>query len=327
MKKFFPFALALALVMTMTLPTLAKEYLSVGANPVGMALYTMGAGLSDIAHSQYPDIDITIEATKGGIHNLYLLGNGDIEFGFTAPSAALDAFNGKGKYEGHKIPVLGMFSHQIAYQQIPVLADSGIRTYADFKNKRIGVGPPGSLTRDDNMNFLKAAGLSTSDFKCFSETLPEMAEKMKNGQLDAVSWFGGVPLSALMDLCQSREVNWLQADETALSALIKKSPVYFIAKMPANTYPKQTEAVTTLAYRHSFVCRADVSEELVYTMMKIVFDNLDRLSTIHHGWKVTNFKDALQSMTIPLHPGAIRYYREKGLPGIEEYIKKTAGGK
>lgn len=313
------------LVLCATAPSVfAKEYISVGANPVGMALYTMGAGLSDVAHKQYPDIDITIEATKGGIHNLFLLGQGDIEFAFTAPNAARDAYDGKGKYEGKKIPVLGMFSHQIAFQQIPVLADSKINTPEDFKGLRIGIGPPGSLSRNDSMNFLSAYGMTPDNFKAFSETLPEMAEKMKNGQLDATMWFGGIPLSPLMDLAQSRALRWIEADEQKLADLLAKNPIYFLADLPAGIYPNQDKPIRSLAYRHSFVARADVPEELVYTLMKIVFENLDYLGTIHRGWKMTSFENALQSMSIPLHPGAIRYYKEKNHTGIEEYLRKTA---
>ena len=316
---------ALMLLLATSGPAMAKEYISVGANPVGMALYTMGAGLSDVAHKHYPDIDITIEATNGGIHNLFLLANGDIEFAFTAPNAALDAYQGKGKYKGNKVPVLGMFSHQIAYQQIPALADSGIKSATDFPGNRIGVGPPGSLSRNDSLNYLSAYDITPNQFKAFSETLPEMAEKMKNGQLDATMWFGGIPLSPLMDLAQSRPLKWIGADEKKLATLIKKNPIYFITDLPAGTYVGQDNPVRSLAYRHSFVARADAPEELVYTLMKIVFDNLDYLGTIHRGWQMTSFDNALQSMSIPLHPGAIKYFREKGHPGVEAYIQKTSG--
>lgn len=323
MKKLNTILLVSLLVLVMVVSSsFAKEYISVGANPVGMALYTMGAGLSDVAHKQHPDIDITIEATKGGIHNLFLLRQGDIEFAFTAPNAAKDAYDGKGKFEGKKVPVLGMFSHQIAYQQVPVLGNSSIQTPEDFKGQRIGIGPPGSLSRVDSSNFLGAYNLTPENFKAFSETLPEMAEKMKNGQLDATLWFGGIPLSPLMDLAQSRSLKWMEADDEKLADLIAKNPIYFIAELPAGTYPNQDKAIRSLAYRHSFVVRADADEELVYTLMKIVFDNLPHLAKIHRGWAMTSFDNALQSMSIPLHSGAIRYFREKGHPYIEEYVNK-----
>ena len=315
-------------VMLLSLATgscFAKTFVSVGANPVGMALYTMGAGLADVAHKKFPDIDITIEATKGGIHNLFLLGSGDIEFAFTAPSAALDAYLGQGKFKDKKAPVLGMFAHQIAFQQISALAGSKITDPSQFPGRRIGIGPPGALSRRDSLKYLSAYDLTPDDFQAFSETLPEMAEKMKNGQLDVTMWFGGIPLASLMDLAQSREVNWIGADEAKLVKVIEENPIYFISELPANTYPHQDKAIKSLAYRHIFVARADAPEELVYTIMKMVFENLDYLGTIHRGWKMTSLENALQSMSIPLHPGAIRYFREKGLPGLDEYIKKTSG--
>lgn len=310
---------AVCMVLLASSTATARTFISVGTNPVGMALYTMGAGIADVVGREIPEIDFTVEATKGGIHNLYLMGLGDLEFAFTAPGAALQAYKGEGIYQ-KAVPVLGMFSHQIAYQQLPALKDSNIVKIGDIENKRIGVGPPGSLARADNFKYLTASGFERSDFEAFSETLPEMSEKMKNGQLDAAMWFGAIPLAPLMDLAQTRELNWVPANEAKLKRLLEENPMYFITDLPANTYPGQTQAVRSLAYRHNFVARADVPEELVYKMMKTIFGNLDDLGKVHRGWRVTSFDTALQSMSIPLHPGAIRYFREAGHPDIEEFV-------
>ena len=300
---------------------LASRHISIGTNPVGMALYTMGAALSEVLRKDSPDIDLTIEATNGGVHNLHLMASGDIELGFTNPKEAMDAYAGEGRYK-HKIPILGMFSSAVAYQQCPALADSHIRKVGEIRDKRIGVGPPGALSRVDTEVFLSAHGITFKDFKAFSETLPEMVEKMKNGQLDATMWFGVSPLAPLMDLAQSRDVVWLGADPETLKPVIEKAPYYFLSELPANTYPHQTKPVPALAQRYIIAVRADMPEELVYRITRAVFSNFGKLSTIYKGWSDCSPETALQSMTIPLHPGAVRYFREINLPGLDAYLGK-----
>ena len=197
-KKIVLFGLACGLASFPCGKAMAKTFISVGTNPVGMALYTMGASLADVMRESFPDIELTIEATNGGVHNLHLMAKGDVEMGFTAPKEAMDALKGEGRYKT-RIPLRGLFSSAIAHQQSCALASSGIHEIAQVRDKRIGVGPPGALSRVDTENILSTYGISFKDFKAFSETLPEMSEKMKNGQLDAVMWNGVPPLAALME--------------------------------------------------------------------------------------------------------------------------------
>lgn len=299
----------------------ATHRLSIGTNPVGMALYTMGAALSEVLRTDNPDIELSVEATNGGVHNLHLMADGDIEIGFTNPKEAMDAYAGKGRYK-RGVPILGMFSSAVAYQQCPALADSHIGKVEEIRDKRIGVGPPGALSRVDTEVLLSAYGLTFKDFKAFSETLPEMVEKMKNGQLDATMWFGVSPLAPLMDLAQSRDIVWLGADAEALKPVIEKAPYYFLSELPADTYPHQPRPVPALAQRYLIVARADVPEELVYRITKAAFSHFDQLGAIYKGWAGCGPETALQSMTVPLHPGAARYFREINLPGLDAYLRK-----
>lgn len=298
----------------------AKEYVSIGTNPVGMALYTMGAALAEVLRTEAPDIELTVEATNGGVHNLNLMAAGDIEFGFTSAKEAIDAYEGKGRYKT-KVPILGMFSSVIAYQQSPALESAKISSIGQVRDKRVGIGPPGALSRVDTERVLETYGMTFQDFKAFSETLPEMVEKMKNGQLDATMWFGVSPLAALMDLAKSRDLVWLPADPEKMKPLLAQYPYYFLTEMPANTYHNQDKPIPALAHRYSIVARADLPEETVYAITKAVFGNLDKLGGIYKGWSSCTPENALQSMAIPLHPGAVRYFREISLAGLADYMK------
>ena len=303
---------------------LAARHVSIGTNPVGMALYTMGASMAEVLRKDAPDIQITVEATNGNLQNALLLAKGDIEIGFVSPKDILEAYTGTGRFKA-KVPVLGLFSPVIAYQQNAALAGSGIRDIRDLRSKRVGIGPPGAQSRMDASLILPGYGMSFEDFKGFSETLPEMVEKMKNGQLDATLWFGVSPLGPLMDLEQARDLVWLPADPEAVQSVVEKYPYYFMSELPAGTYSKQDKAIPVLAQRYNLAVRADVPDDVVYAIVKSVFGNLKQLGGIYKGWQTCSPETALQSMTIPLHPGAIRYFKEINLPGLEEYLARTAG--
>jgi len=136
-------AAALCLFLSASLgvaPGWGKQYISIAANPVGMAWYTMAAGMVEVINKNVPDVHASVEATKGGVHNLFLLQSKEVELAFAAPDLAYQAYRGIGRFEGKKAPILGMFANQIAYQQIVALKSAGISKPADLRGKRVGVG-------------------------------------------------------------------------------------------------------------------------------------------------------------------------------------------
>ncbi len=315
---------SLAMVLALSFgaqSAVAKTYISMGTNPVGMAWYTMGAALTEVLRTEAPDIAMTVEATNGAVHNVNLMAMGDIEMALTSAKEAQDAYNGEGRYKA-KLPILGLYAASVAYSQCVALADSGITSIEDLKGKRIGVGVGGSSTRVDNQELLAVSGMSVKDFDAFSETLPEAVEKMKNGQLEANMWFGVSPLAPLMDLAQSRDLTWFALSKEKAEELSKKYPYYYYSELPANTYPKQDKPIPTVAQRYNMVALAEMDEEVAYQITKASVENFDKLTAIYKGWGTANREQVLQSMTIPLHPGAIKYFREINLPGLDEYIAK-----
>ena len=301
--------------------TQAKTYVSIGTNPVGMAWYTKGAALAEVLRTEAPDIAVTVEATNGAVHNINLMAMGDIEMSITSAKEAADAYAGQGRYKA-KLPILGLFATTEAYSHCVTAADSGIKGFADLKGKRIGVGVAGSSTRVDNQAIFEVLGMKFDDMDAFSETLPEAVEKMKNGQLEASLWFGVAPLPPLMDLAQSRDLLWFALSEEKTAELTKKYPYYYYSAIPANTYPNQPNPVPTVAQRYNMVVLADMDEDIAYQITKAAVENFDKLTAIYKGWGTASRENVLQSMTIPLHPGAIKYFREINLPGLDEYLAK-----
>lgn len=302
----------------------AQQQYSIATNPVGMALFTLGATLSEVMKKSYPGIQLNVEATNGGIHNTLLLEKREVELGFTSALEAVASRAGTGRYK-KKTPILGMFAPVIGPGQCPALASSGIKTVQDLRGKRVGVVRPGAMVRPITDAFLEAYGMTTKDMTIYAETLGNLVDKMKNGQLDAILWFGVVPLGPMMDLAKSRELVWLGVEPKALEPVLKKYPHLFASEIPAGSYTGQDKTVPTVAERYLVVALEDVPDDVVYAMVKSVYENLPELGQAYRGWSSCTLETALDSMTIPLHPGAVRYYREVKLPGLEAFLAKYPG--
>ncbi|WP_353186868.1 TAXI family TRAP transporter solute-binding subunit, partial [Bosea sp. (in: a-proteobacteria)] len=195
--------------------------------------------------------------------------------------------------------------------QIVASKESGIKTLADLKGKRLSVGAPKSGTELNARAILAAAGITYKDLGKI-EYLPfaESVELMKNRQLDATLQSAGLGVASLRDLATSVEINVVEVPKAVID---KAGPPFISAPIPANTYTGQTSDVNTAAVVNYLVTHEGVKEELVYQMTKNVFENLGELAASHAAGKEIKLEKALDGMPVPLHPGAARYLKEKGL--------------
>jgi TRAP transporter TAXI family solute receptor len=276
--------------------------------------YPLGVALSQVYGKAMPDAKATVQATKASVENLNLLQAGRGEIAFTLGDSLSDAWRGvedagfKTKLDKLRT-VAGIYSN---YIQIVASADSGIKTMADLKGKRISVGAPRSGTELNARAILKAAGLDYKDFAKV-EYLPfgESVELMKNRQLDVTLQSAGLGVASIRDLATSIKIVVvpIPADVVAKTG----DPAYQPGTIPANTYTGQTDAVPTATIKNFLVTHDGVPADMVYTMTKSMFDNMDTLVAAHSAAKGIVRDEAIKSLPVPLHPGAERYYREVGL--------------
>ncbi len=276
--------------------------------------YPLGVAMGQIFGKALPDTKFSVQATKASVENLNLLQAGRGEVALTLGDSLSDAWKGV-EDAGFKTPLTrlrsigGVYSN---YIQIVANADSGIKTLADLKGKRISVGAPRSGTELNARTVLKAAGLTYSDFAKV-EYLPfgESVELMKNRQLDVTLQSAGLGVASIRDLATSIKiiVVSIPADVVAKTG----DPAYQPATIPANTYSNQGEAVPTVAIKNFLVTHEGVPAETVYQMTKALFTNLDQMAAAHSAAKAINVADAPKNLPVPLHPGAERYYREAGV--------------
>ena len=276
--------------------------------------YPLGVALSQVYGKAIPDAKATVQATKASVENLNLLQAGRGEIAFTLGDSLSDAWKGvedagfKTKLDKLRT-VAAIYSN---YIQIVASADSGIKTLADLKGKRISVGAPRSGTELNARAVLKAAGLSYSDFaKVEYLSFAESVELMKNRQLDVTLQSAGLGVASIRDLATSIKIVVVPIPADVVAKV--GDPAYTAGTIPANTYSGQAEDVATATIRNFLVTHEGVPADTVYLMTKSMFENLDTLVAAHSAAKAINRADTVKGAPVPLHAGAERYFREAGL--------------
>jgi uncharacterized protein len=276
--------------------------------------YPLGVSLSQIYSKAIPNVRSTAQVTKASAENLNLLQAGRGELAFTLGDALSDAFKGN-EEAGFKTPLdklRGLSATYSNYIQIVASADSGIKTVADLKGKRVSVGAARSGTELNARAIFKAAGLSYKDLSKV-EYLPfgESVELIKNRQLDATLQSAGLGVASIRDLATTVKIVVIPVP----ADIVKKvgDAAYQPAVIPANTYNGQTADVPTAAIANFLVTHSGVSNDLAYNMTKALYDNLETFQAAHSAAKVVSLQNAVKGMPVPLHPGAERFYREKGI--------------
>lgn len=291
-----------------------QQFINVLTGGQSGVYYPIGVSLSQIFAKDIPNTRSTAQVTRASAENLNLLQAGRGELALTLADTLSDAWNGNEEagFRNKLDRLRGFSATYNNYIQIVASADSGIRTLADLKGKRVSVGAARSGTELNARAILKAAGMSYSDLAKV-EYLPfgESVELIKNRQLDATLQSAGLGVASIRDLATAVRIVVVPIPHDVVAKV--GDPAYQPSMIPANTYNGQTEDVPTAAIPNFLVTHAGVPEETVYRMVKAMYDNLDTLHAAHSAARVINRDNAIKGMPIPLHPGAERYYREVGV--------------
>jgi len=323
--KFVAGALA-ALSLMVGSSAIAETYLSIGSNPVGNTAYQWAAGISELVNKNVSGVKAAAEGTKGYVANVQLMLDGKVEAGFSNTRLAYEAHHAQGSYEGQKKgQIVGWMSVKPIYMQVVVKADSGINSLSDLRGKRVGMGQPGGTSMLDADLLMETVGLTPGqDFKEFRVKLPTMVDMLGDNQLDALIWSGTPPMPPVIKLKSQHDVRFLDIPRDISEKIMKVSPAYTKGDLKANVYADQPNEVKSYMLGNVLLIKADVPEEIVYQATKAVMENLDFMATVHPAWKTVQKDAIVNGFTIPVHPGALRYYREAGVAGIEEFAKRVA---
>jgi TRAP transporter TAXI family solute receptor len=291
----------------------ASNFVNIVTGGTSGVYYPLGVAISKVIAANVPDVRPSVQATKASVENLNLINSGKAEIAFTLGDSL--AFAKEGNAEaGFKKPLTKLRTIAAIYPnyiQVVATRDSGIKTLTDLKGKRLSVGAPASGTELNSRAILGAAGLSYKDLAKV-EYLPfgESVDLMKNRQLDATLQSAGLGVASIRDLAASVPITVVAVPPE----IVKKAGSPHIAvTIPAGTYEGQDQAVPTAAVPNYLVTRADLPDDEVYAITKAIFDHLDQLVAAHSAAKGIVLAKAAENPPVPLHPGAARYFKEKGV--------------
>lgn len=291
----------------------ADEFINVLTGGTSGVYYPIGVALSNVFSQSIPGARPSVQATKASVENLILLQQGKGEIAFTLGDSLVFARDGN-EEAGFKTKLdklRGIAAIYPNYIQLVATKASGIKTLADLRGKRLSVGAPKSGTELNARAILGAAGLSYKDLGKV-EYLPfdESIELMKNRQLDATLQSAGLGVAAIRDLAASVEITVVAIPAAVVD---KAGSPYVKGEIPAGTYTGQAASAPTATVVNYLVTRSDLSDDTVYGMTKAIYEHLGDLTASHSAAKGIQLAHALDGMPIALHPGAARYYKEKGL--------------
>ena len=291
----------------------AEQFINVLTGGTSGVYYPLGVAIGKIFSDKIPNAKTQVQATKASVENLNLLEQGRGEIAFTLGDSLKAAWEGDEeagfKKKLTKLRTIGAIYPN--YIQIVATAESGIKTLADLKGKSLSVGAPKSGTELNSRAILKAAGMTYKDIGKV-EYLPfaESVDLMKNRQLAATLQSAGLGVASLKDLSNSNEINVVSVPKEIVD---KIGPPFISAIIPANTYKGQDKDVPTAAVVNYLVTSSAVSDDLAYQMTKLVYESLPDLVASHSAARGIKLENAAAGSPVPMHPGAIRYFKEKGL--------------
>ncbi|MBU2512896.1 TAXI family TRAP transporter solute-binding subunit [bacterium] len=321
--------------MLMTAPGCfaAKRFFAIATGGTGGTYYPLGGVLAQALTTKVKDVIITAQSGNASTANLNLIRSSSIESAFVQNNTAYQAYYGTDQFENNPVKnVRGIASLYPEVIQIVTRKAAGINSISDLKGKSVIPGDRGSGTAVDAENIITAAGMSFKDFGGVDWlSFSGISQRMQDNQADAGFITAGIPTSSVMELVSSTPITILSLDDTLIAKIIKAHPFYAKVVIPAETYANQMMPVTTIAVMAQWVCAAEIDEELIYTLTKELWEpgfhvlrmqdnkpapapsGADIMAQAHAKGKDVTLATALNGMAIPLHPGAERYYREKGL--------------
>ena len=312
------FALATALTATLGLATASsaqEKFFTIGTGGQTGVYFVVGQSICRLVNRS-TDYKCTAPSTGGSIANINAIKAGDMEMGVAQSDWQYHAYNGSSQFEGDKFEdIRAIFSVHPEPFNVIARADSGIESFDDLKGKRVNVGNPGSGQLATMEVVMGAKGWTMDDFALASQLKPaEQAAALGDNKVDAIIYTVGNPNGSIQEATTTVDAKLVPVSGPEIDKLVEDNPFYAKATVPGGMYNGNADDVETFGVRATFVTSASVDEELVYEVVKSVFENFDRFKKLHPAFETLTKEEMVSSgLSAPLHPGAERYYKEAGL--------------
>ncbi|MCP4128360.1 MAG: TAXI family TRAP transporter solute-binding subunit [Gammaproteobacteria bacterium] len=304
----------------LTIPVWAGEqtFTSIGTGGLTGVYYPTGGAICRLMNRSRKEhkIRCSVESTGGSIFNLNVIRSGELDFGVVQSDWQFHAYNGSSKFkeQGANKKLRAVFSIHSEPFTLVARKDSGIASFADLKGKRVNIGNPGSGQRGNMELLMQKNGWDKSDFTLASELkASEQSRAMCDNKIDAIVYTVGHPNASIKEASTSCDALVIPVTGPIIDELISTTPYYAPATIPGGMYRGSDQDTPTFGVKATLVTSTDVGDEVVYQLVKAVFENFDSFRKLHPAFAHLKKADMLLGNSAPLHPGAIRYYKEKGL--------------
>lgn len=297
-------------------PSIQPQDLVMGTGSSGGTYFALGGAMATAMNDKLAEFQVTISAQASGasVENMNLINAGEMDLGIAMNNVAANAFAGTGAFTA---PVTNVSSIGVVYNevyQIVANAKTGAKNVEDLKGLKIAVGPAGSGTVGLTEKVLAAAGIDIDkDIQRQSDSFGDAATKMQDGHIDAACNVLAVPAASIQEMTTSMDLTYVNISDEILASIQATEPYFTRKVIPAGTYNKQTEDCNTITCKAALYCRADLDEETVYQITKAFYESGDEIAAAHATGKEVQLEGCLDGITTPIHPGAARYFTEKGI--------------
>jgi TRAP transporter TAXI family solute receptor len=290
--------------------------LSIATGGTGGVYYPIGGGIASILSKYIPYLEGTAEVTTASVDNCLLVGKEKADLAFTMADTAWDAYKGKTPFK-EKLSLRAVAVLYPNNMHLVTLEGKGIEKVTDLRGKRVSTGAPGSGTEVMALRVIETYGLDPNkDMTRDKLSVSESAGALKEGKIDAFFWVGGLPTRAITDLAAApgKRMKLIGHAEAVIKMREKYGPLYVKGVIPAKTYPGQSMEVPIAVVWNLLVCNENMKEGLAYDVVKTLFDHQPELVASHReAGNLVLEHQAGGGSPIPFHPGAVRYFAEKGL--------------
>lgn len=284
---------------------------------VGGTWYPLGSGIASYITKNVKGISIAAQASGGAMENLNLINSEQADFGFLPSAPAYKAYRGMAPFKKPQKNMVGIgMLHQNSVYAF-ALKKSGIKSYSDLKGKKVQTGAAGAGATLICSMVLAGHGMTLKDIVPTHLPIRESGDALKDGRIDAIFTTSAIPTGVVLDVSAVHDITIIDYAPGSMDKILAKEPYFLKTTIPAGTYSKVDREVPILGEGTLVVCTPDMPEDVVYTITKTIYSKacLEYLTKIHAAAKTIRPDDALNGMTMKLHPGAAKYWKEVGLYG------------
>jgi TRAP transporter TAXI family solute receptor len=300
-----------------TAATAEETFITIGTGGQTGVYYVVGQSICRLVNrgTSEHNIKCTAPSTGGSVDNINAIKNGDRQMGVAQSDWQFHAYNGTSKFEGNQFEKLrAVFSVHGEPFTVVARADAGVANFDDLKGKRVNIGNPGSGQRGTMEVLMEAKGWSMDDFALASELkAAEQAGALGDNKIDAMIYTVGHPAGSIQEATTTTDAVLVNVTGPEVDKLVEENPYYAKATIPGGMYKGNPDDTTTFGVKATFVSSEDVPEEVIYQVVKAVFDNFDRFKKLHPAFANLTPEEMISGgLSAPLHAGAAKYYKEQG---------------